>query len=596
MVNITIDNHTIAVPSGTTIMEAAASIHIPIPKLCYLKDINEIGACRVCVVEIEGQDHLVTSCNNVVEEGMTIYTNSPKVRRNRKHTVEMILSQHDAQCATCVRSGNCTLQTVANDLNIVDSPYKKEVCIEEWDTRYPLVRDASKCVKCMRCIQVCDKIQGMHIWDVSGTGARTTVGVSENRDIKTADCALCGQCITHCPTGALRERDDTDKLYRALEDKDTIVVAQIAPAVRAAWGESLGLSREEATVEKIVDALRRIGVDYVFDTTFSADLTIMEEGTEFVERFTNGDLDMYPMFTSCCPGWVRFIKSQYPQMVNRLSSAKSPQEMFGAVMKTAFAKKMNIDPDRIFALSIMPCVAKKDEREKPLFHGEFAGHGVDCVLTTRELDRLIRADHIDPKTLKDAAFDTPFTEGTGAGVIFGATGGVMEAALRSAYYLITGKNPEVDAFKQIRGVNKNGWTEAQFEIAGNTIDIAVVSGLQNTRNLMEAIQKREVHYHFVEVMACPGGCVGGGGQPIHDGQELALERGKNLYFLDKNANIRFSHENKDVLKLYEDFMGKPLSHKAHLLLHTDHNAWEMPKRPRQKTFFASEILMQRKAR
>ena len=567
MVNITIDNHTIAVPSGTTIMEAAASIHIPIPKLCYLKDINEIGACRVCVVEIEGQDHLVTSCNNVVEEGMTIYTNSPKVRRNRKHMVEMILSKHDAQCATCVRSGNCTLQTVANDLNIVDSPYKKEICIEEWDTRYPLVRDARKCVKCMRCIQVCDKIQGMHIWDVSGTGARTTVGVSENRDIKTADCALCGQCITHCPTGALRERDDTDKLYRALEDKDTIVVAQIAPAVRAAWGESLGLSREEATVEKIVDALRRIGVDYVFDTTFSADLTIMEEGTEFVERFTNGDLDMYPMFTSCCPGWVRFIKSQYPQMVNRLSSAKSPQEMFGAVMKTAFAKKMNIDPDRIFALSIMPCVAKKDEREKPLFHGEFAGHGVDCVLTTRELDRLIRADHIDPKTLKDAAFDTPFTEGTGAGVIFGATGGVMEAALRSAYYLITGKNPEVDAFKQIRGVNKNGWTEAQFEIAGNTIDIAVVSGLQNTRNLMEAIQKREVHYHFVEVMACPGGCVGGGGQPIHEGKELASDRGSNLYFLDKTAHLRFSHENPDIKHLYDEYFGLPGSHKAHQLLH-----------------------------
>ena len=584
MVNITIDNHTIAVPSGTTIMEAAASIHIPIPKLCYLKDINEIGACRVCVVEIEGQDHLVTSCNNVVEEGMTIYTNSPKVRRNRKHTVEMILSQHDAQCATCVRSGNCTLQTVANDLNIVDSPYKKEICIEEWDTRYPLVRDASKCVKCMRCIQVCDKIQGMHIWDVSGTGARTTVGVSENRDIKTADCALCGQCITHCPTGALRERDDTDKLYRALEDKDTIVVAQIAPAVRAAWGESLGLSREEATVEKIVDALRRIGVDYVFDTTFSADLTIMEEGTEFVERFTNGDLDMYPMFTSCCPGWVRFIKSQYPQMVNRLSSAKSPQEMFGAVMKTAFAKKMNIDPDRIFALSIMPCVAKKDEREKPLFHGEFAGHGVDCVLTTRELDRLMASficlcakymlsgvlevfETPMITTLKDAAFDTPFTEGTGAGVIFGATGGVMEAALRSAYYLITGKNPEVDAFKQIRGVNKNGWTEAQFEIAGNTINIAVVSGLQNTRNLMEAIQKREVHYHFVEVMACPGGCVGGGGQPIHEGKELASDRGSNLYFLDKTAHLRFSHENPDIKHLYDEYFGSPGSHKAHQLLH-----------------------------
>ena len=582
MVNITIDNHTIAVPSGTTIMEAAASIHIPIPKLCYLKDINEIGACRVCVVEIEGQDHLVTSCNNVVEEGMTIYTNSPKVRRNRKHTVEMILSQHDAQCATCVRSGNCTLQTVANDLNIVDSPYKKEICIEEWDTRYPLVRDASKCVKCMRCIQVCDKIQGMHIWDVSGTGARTTVGVSENRDIKTADCALCGQCITHCPTGALRERDDTDKLYRALEDKDTIVVAQIAPAVRAAWGESLGLSREEATVEKIVDALRRIGVDYVFDTTFSADLTIMEEGTEFVERFTNGDLDMYPMFTSCCPGWVRFIKSQYPQMVNRLSSAKSPQEMFGAVMKTAFAKKMNIDPDRIFALSIMPCVAKKDEREKPLFHGEFAGHGVDCVLTTRELDRLIRADHIDPKTLKDAAFDTPFTEGTGAGVIFGATGGVMEAALRTAYYAIMGENCAPDAFKNVRASSQEtGVTEAEFELNGQTLSIAAVSGLGNTRNLLKAIERGEKHYEFVEVMACPGGCVGGGGQPQHDGVEMAFERGKNLYFLDEHADLRRSHENPDVKALYDNYFEQPLSHKSHMLLHTDHNKWQMPPSPQR---------------
>ena len=582
MVNITIDNHTIAVPSGTTIMEAAASIHIPIPKLCYLKDINEIGACRVCVVEIEGQDHLVTSCNNVVEEGMTIYTNSPKVRRNRKHTVEMILSQHDAQCATCVRSGNCTLQAVANDLNIVDSPYKKEICIEEWDTRYPLVRDASKCVKCMRCIQVCDKIQGMHIWDVSGTGARTTVGVSENRDIKTADCALCGQCITHCPTGALRERDDTDKLYRALEDKDTIVVAQIAPAVRAAWGESLGLSREEATVEKIVDALRRIGVDYVFDTTFSADLTIMEEGTEFVERFTNGDLDMYPMFTSCCPGWVRFIKSQYPQMVNRLSSAKSPQEMFGAVMKTAFAKKMNIDPDRIFALSIMPCVAKKDEREKPLFHGEFAGHGVDCVLTTRELDRLIRADHIDPKTLKDAAFDTPFTEGTGAGVIFGATGGVMEAALRTAYYAIMGENCAPDAFKNVRASSQEtGVTEAEFELNGQTLRIAAVSGLGNTRNLLKAIERGEKHYEFVEVMACPGGCVGGGGQPQHDGVEMAFERGKNLYFLDEHADLRRSHENPDVKALYDNYFEQPLSHKSHMLLHTDHNKWQMPPSPQR---------------
>ena len=573
MVNITIDNHTIAVPAGTTIMEAAASIHIPIPKLCYLKDINEIGACRVCVVEIEGQDHLVTSCNNVVEEGMTIYTNSPKVRRNRKHTVEMILSQHDAQCATCVRSGNCTLQTIANDLNVVESPYKKEICVEEWDTRYPLVRDASKCVKCMRCIQVCDKIQGMHIWDVSGTGARTTVGVSGNRDIKTADCALCGQCITHCPTGALRERDDTEKLYRALEDKDTIVVAQIAPAVRTAWGESLGLSREEATVEKIVDALRKIGVDYVFDTTFSADLTIMEEGNEFVKRFTSGELKDRPMFTSCCPGWVRFIKSQFPHLVKYLSSAKSPQQMFGAVMKTYFAEKLGVSPEKIYTVSVMPCVAKKSEREMDLYYEEYAGHDIDAVITTRELIRMIRSAHISPQTLADVESDRPMHEGTGAGVIFGATGGVMEAALRSAYYIIKGENPPAEAFTAVRsqGFNENdGVQEANFQINDITVRTAVVSGLGNTRELIRKIESGVVHYDFVEVMACPGGCVGGGGQPIHDGEERAFERGKNLYYLDRNANLRFSHENPDVIQMYKEYFESPMSHKAHMLLHTEH--------------------------
>lgn len=570
MVNLIIDNQKVCVEEGTTIMEAAASVNIPVPKLCYLKGINEISACRVCVVEVEGKDRLVTSCNNVVDEGMVIYTNSPKVRRNRRNTVEMILSQHDAQCATCVRSGNCSLQTIANDLNIIDNPYKKELVAQEWDHTFPLIRDTNKCIKCMRCIQVCDKIQGMNIWDVTGTGSRTTVGVSGNREIQDADCVLCGQCITHCPTGALRERDDTDKLYRAIENKDKVVVAQIAPAVRTAWGESLGLSREEATVEKIADALRRIGVDYVFDTSFSADLTIMEEGTEFVERFTSGDLDEYPMFTSCCPGWIRFIKTQYPNMVGRLSSAKSPQQMFGAVMKTVFAKQKGLNSDNIFTISVMPCLAKKAEREMKLFYEEYAGHDIDCVLTTRELDRMIKADHIDPSTLKDIGFDRPFTEGTGAGVIFGATGGVMEAALRSAYFLITGKNPKTDAFKEIRGVKEKGWTEAKLDVAGKEIRVAVVSGLQNTRDLMEAIRRKEVKYHFVEVMACPGGCFGGGGQPIHDGYELAAERGQNLYFLDKNAQIRFSHENPDIKKLYEDFFEAPNSHKAHMLLHTKH--------------------------
>lgn len=422
----------------------------------------------------------------------------------------------------------------------------------------------------MRCIQICDKVQGMNVWDVSGTGSRTTVGVSGCRDIKSADCTLCGQCVTHCPTGALRERDDTRSFYRALEREDTVVVAQIAPAVRAAWGESLGLSREEATVGKIADALKRMGVDYVFDTSFSADLTIMEEGNEFVQRYTKGELEEYPMFTSCCPGWVSFMKSQYPQMTGRLSTAKSPQQMFGAVMKSAFAKELGIEADRIYTVSIMPCLAKKAEREMTLFYEEFAGHDVDCVLTTRELDRMLKADYIDPKTLEDVEFDSPFQEGSGAGVIFGATGGVMEAALRSAYFLITGENPPAEAFREIRGVKRQGWTEAEFDIAGNKVSIAVVSGLKNTRKLMEAVRKKEVHYHFVEVMACPGGCSGGGGQPIHDGYELAEERGENLYFLDQNAPIRFSHENPDIQKLYKEYIGKPGCHRAHQLLHTEH--------------------------
>lgn len=570
MVNVTINHCEISVPEGTTIMEAAAGIHIQIPKLCYLKDINEISACRVCVVEVEGQSRLVTACNNVVEEGMVIYTNSPRVRRNRRHTIEMLLSQHNTECPMCVRSGNCSLQSIANDLNVVDNAYKKELTLQEWDMHFPLIREANKCIKCMRCIQICDKVQGMNVWDVSGTGSRTTVGVSGCRDIKSADCTLCGQCVTHCPTGALRERDDTRSFYRALEREDTVVVAQIAPAVRAAWGESLGLSREEATVGKIADALKRMGVDYVFDTSFSADLTIMEEGNEFVQRYTKGELEEYPMFTSCCPGWVSFMKSQYPQMTGRLSTAKSPQQMFGAVMKSAFAKELGIEADRIYTVSIMPCLAKKAEREMTLFYEEFAGHDVDCVLTTRELDRMLKADYIDPKTLEDVEFDSPFQEGSGAGVIFGATGGVMEAALRSAYFLITGENPPAEAFREIRGVKRQGWTEAEFDIAGNKVSIAVVSGLKNTRKLMEAVRKKEVHYHFVEVMACPGGCSGGGGQPIHDGYELAEERGENLYFLDQNAPIRFSHENPDIQKLYKEYIGKPGCHRAHQLLHTEH--------------------------
>lgn len=575
MVNLTIDGKQISVEENTTIMEAAASNGIPIPKLCYLKGINEIAACRVCVVELEGKDKLITSCNNVVKEGMVIYTNSPKVRRHRRTTVELILSQHDCECVTCSRSGNCSLQKVANDLNIFDIPFKMQLERQPWDKHFPLIRDSSKCIKCMRCVQVCDKIQGLGIWDVEGTGSRTTINVAGHRSIDEADCALCGQCITHCPVGALRERDDTEKVWKAIEDKDKIVVAQVAPAVRTAWGEELGLAPEEAKVGKILDALKRMGVDYVFDTTFSADLTIMEEGTEFLKRFTSGELKERPMFTSCCPGWIRFIKSQFPHLVKQLSTAKSPQQMFGAAMKTYFAEKLGVEPEKIYTLSVMPCVAKKGEREMELYYEEYAGHDIDAVITTRELVRMIRSAHISPDTLEDIASDRPMQEGSGAGVIFGATGGVMEAALRSAYYLLKNENPEADAFKVVRsqGFQENdGVVEADFAIDDITVKTAVVSGLANTRALLEKIERGDVHYDFVEVMACPGGCVGGGGQPIHDGEELAFERGKNLYYLDKNADIRFSHENKDVLKMYEEYFEKPNSHKAHMLLHTDHIA------------------------
>lgn len=573
MVNLTIDGNQISVQENTTIMEAAAQNGIPIPKLCYLKGINEIAACRVCVVELEGKEKLITSCNNVAEEGMVIFTNSPKVRKHRRNTVELILSQHDCLCVTCPRSGNCSLQTVANDLDILEIPFKQELEYQAWNREFPLIRESTKCIKCMRCIQVCDKVQGLNIWDLEGTGSRTTVNVSGHKTIDESACSLCGQCITHCPVGALHERSDTGKVWKAIADPDKIVVAQVAPAVRAAWGEQLGMAQEEATVGKILDSLKRMGVDYVFDTCFSADLTIMEEGTEFVKRFTSGELKDRPMFTSCCPGWVRFIKSQFPHLVKYLSTAKSPQQMFGSVMKTYFAQKLGVSPEKIFTVSVMPCVAKKAECEMDLFYEEYAGHDVDVVITTRELVRMIRSAHISPETLKDIESDRPMQEGTGAGVIFGATGGVMEAALRSAYFLIKGENPPADAFKAVRaqGFNENnGVQEATFQVDDITVRTAVVSGLGNTRALLNKIEKGEVQYDFVEVMACPGGCVGGGGQPIHDGEELAFERGKTLYYLDENSTFRYSHENPDIDLVYKEFFGEPNGHKAHMLLHSNH--------------------------
>ena len=573
MVNLTINGIPVQAEEHMTILTAAASAGITIPTLCYLKDINEIGACRVCVVEIEGVERLQAACNATVSEGMAVYTNSPKVREARRINVELILSQHNDHCASCARSGNCTLQTLCNDLGITEEHFEKQVPKNRWSRRSPLVRDAAKCVKCMRCVQICDHVQDLHIWDVANTGSHTTIDVSRNRFISESDCALCGQCITHCPVGALRERDDTDEVFSALADPERITVVQIAPAVRAAWGEAFGMVREDATAGRLVAALRTMGFDYIFDTDFSADLTIMEEGSEFLQRLReHGTL---PMFTSCCPGWVRFVKSQFPEFTDHLSTAKSPQQMFGAVAKSYYAELLGVEPERIYCVSVMPCLAKKHECALPSMNDAGAGQDVDAVLTTREITRMIRAEHLRPQTLAEEAFDQPLGTATGAGVIFGATGGVMEAALRSAYYLVTGNNPDPDAFRAVRGMD--GWREATFDLAGTPLRVAIASGLGNARRLMEAIRSGRASYDFVEIMACPGGCAGGGGQPIHDGQELAAERAGVLYELDRANALRFSHENPAVLACYRDFLGQPLSEKAHHLLHTDHRAWDMPK-------------------
>jgi len=573
MVNLTINGLSVSVPENTTILDAAKSAGISIPTLCYLKEINEIGACRICVVEIEGVEALAPACVTPVTEGMVVKTNSPKVRKARKTNLELILSEHDCHCTSCVRSGNCALQSLANDQIVKEDVYEKNLEKNNWDETFPLIRDAAKCIKCMRCISFCDKVQSLGVWDMVNSGARTTVDVADGKNIRAADCSLCGQCITHCPVGALHERSDTDKAFAAIADEEKIVVVQIAPAVRGAWGETLGVAREDATIEKMTAAIRAMGVDYVFDTDFAADLTIMEEGSELLERLSHKDEYKFPMFTSCCPGWIRFIKTQYPDMLSQLSSAKSPHQMFGALIKSYFGEKLGMDPSKIYVISIMPCVAKKSECDIPVMENKEGLRDVDLVLTTRELDRMIKAESIDVSKLPDSKFDDPFGAASGAGVIFGATGGVMEAALRSAYYLVTGKNADADAFQCVRGMD--GWKAATVDINGTKVRAAVASGLSNARKLIEAVRAGQVEYDFVEIMACPGGCSGGGGQPIKFNEELAEERAANLYFLDKTNNLRYSHENPDVLKLYEDYLEKPLSHKSHELLHTEYTSWDV---------------------
>ncbi len=577
MVKVIIDGHVVSVPEHTTILDAAVSAGINIPTLCYLKDINEIGACRACVVEIEGIDQLVAACNNTVLDGMVVRTNSPKVRLARKTNVEFLLSQHDSECTSCVRSGNCTLQSVANDLGITMLPYKKHLPGQYWPQDYPLIRNNDKCINCLRCIQICEKVQATGVWDLTSRSSHTSVGVSGARTIEASDCALCGQCVTHCPTGALRERDDTDCVFDALADPKKTVVVQVAPAVRTAWGEPLGLTRHEASVGRMVATLRQMGFDYVFDTDFAADLTIMEEGSELLDRMAHPEHGPMPMFTSCCPGWVRYVKSHYPEFTANLSTSKSPHQMFGATLKSYWAEKIGVDPHDMFVVSIMPCLAKKAEVAEPNQNDACGEPDVDVSLTVREMDRMIRAEHLDPRTLDEEPFDMPLGMATGAGHIFGATGGVMEAALRTAHFLVTGSNPDPDAFSAVRGLD--GWKEATFDMAGTPVRVAIVSGLDNTRQLLDALKEGSVSYDFIEIMACPGGCAGGGGQPIHDGQELAGVRGDVLWTMDRGCELRFSHENPSIKLVYDEFFGEPLSERSEELLHTDHFGWKMPLAP-----------------
>ena len=574
MVNIRINGKEYSVQDGLTVLDAAKSVGVEIPHLCYLKDINEIGACRLCCVEIEGSEKLVPACEKRVFPGMSIVTNSARVRKSARTNLELIMSRHGGHCMSCLRSGNCRLQSLCNEFGISEESFAKDLPAEEWNKDFPLQRDAEKCVKCMRCIQICDKVQGCKVWDLLSSGAQTKVGVTGGKKIESASCALCGQCITHCPTGALTARDDVSRALKAIRDPETVTVVQIAPAIRTAWGEPFGMKPGEATVNRLAAALKAAGADYVFDTSYSADLTIMEEGNEFIKRFTSGELAKYPMFTSCCPGWIRYIKAHYPELVPQLSTAKSPQQMFGAVIKTFFAKKNDIDPSKIFSISIMPCVAKKAECDMEEMKGETGASDVDLVLTTREVCRLIKTEMIDPKALDEIPFDSLMADYTGAGVIFGTTGGVMEAALRTAYLLVTGEEPPVDAFREVSSFEApkgSAWQLKEFDMNGTTVTVAVASGLGNAGKLCDAILDGSLKADFVEIMACPGGCSGGGGQPIpYEDIELAECRGEVLRDIDKSMDKRFSHRNKDVVSLYQDMLGKPNSELAEELLHVEH--------------------------
>ncbi|MGX7009449.1 [FeFe] hydrogenase, group A [Lactococcus chungangensis CAU 28 = DSM 22330] len=569
-VTIKINGKTYTAPEGTTILEAARLNNIDIPTLCFLKEINEIGACRICLTEVEGMNNLVTSCVYPITEGMSIKTNSDRVFKSRKTNLELILSTHERKCLSCIRNGNCELQKLCKAFNVDDEDYYNgENCEYEFDdSSVHMYRNNNKCILCRRCVAVCKKIQSVGVIGANDRGFNTHIGSAYEQDLGDVDCISCGQCIVVCPTGAIAEKDQTQEVWEALQDPTKHVVVQTAPSVRVTLGEAFQLPVGTNVEGKMVAALRRIGFDRVFDTNVAADFTIMEEATEFLQRVENNG--PFPMFTSCSPGWVKYCEAYHPELIPNLSSCKSPQQMFGALIKTWYAQKNNIDPEDIFVVGIMPCTAKKFEVTRE--NQAAAGYtDVDIALTTRELARMIEKVGIRFNELPDETFDQPLGDATGAGYIFGATGGVMEAALRTASETLAGHALEAVDFVEVRGTK--GIKEATYEMSGQTVKVAVASGINNAKRLIEQIEKGEAFYHFVEIMACPGGCVNGGGQPVQPGSvrnfvDLQSKRAQALYVEDKGKGLRRSHENPVLQKIYQEFLEKPGSHKAHHILHT----------------------------
>lgn len=571
MVNLTINGRKVEVPEGTTILEAAKKANIDIPTLCFLKDVNEIGDCRMCVVEVEGRRGFATSCIQKVEEGMVVKTNTPQVIEARRIVLDLILSNHDRECLTCTRNGTCELQKLAQEFYVDEIKYQGSRNKHEIDDVSPaIVRDFNKCILCRRCVATCKNVQGIGAIDCTERGFSSTVSTYKNKSLNDVNCTFCGQCIEACPVGALKEKDGTASVWNALKDEEKYVVVQTAPAVRVALGEEFGMEIGTNVQGKMVSSLKQMGFDKVFDTNTGADFTIVEEGNEFLQRFTNGGT--LPMITSCSPGWVRYMEMNYPDLIPNLSTCKSPHQMFGALIKSYYAEKENIDPSKIFVVSVMPCIAKKFERTRDDMQG--AGYDdVDAVITTRELARMIKQAHIDFVNIEDSNFDDPMGEATGAAAIFGTTGGVMEAALRTVQEKVTGNHFERLEYEAVRGAE--GIKRASLDMNGTKVNVVVASGLKNAQIIMDEIQSGKADYQFVEIMACPGGCVMGGGQPIRTSKERAsidirAKRANALYTIDEKSTIRKSHENPVLKKVYEEYLGEPGGHKAHELLHTSY--------------------------